>query len=134
MRLKYNEQNTTALSNLLGPICYIVNLLFDQGCVSDQLKIADIIPVFKTGDTILTINYRPISILPVFANVCARLIITIQHFQFGFRKPYSIEMANSVQTSNTINDAKENKESVTGVFKNLAKVFDTVNNNNSLCN
>ena len=28
-----------AFSNLLDPPCHIVNLSFDQGCVTDQLKI-----------------------------------------------------------------------------------------------
>ena len=34
-------------SNILEPLCYIVNLSFDQGCVPDQLKITDIVLVFK---------------------------------------------------------------------------------------
>ena len=55
-----------AFSNLLKPLSHIVNLSFDQGCVPDQLKIAEVIPVFKAGDTTSIGNYRPISILPVF--------------------------------------------------------------------
>ena len=32
-----------AFSNILEPLCYIINLSFDQGYVPDQLKIVDIV-------------------------------------------------------------------------------------------
>ena len=118
-------------------LCHIVNLLFDQGCVPDQLKIPEVIPVFKAGDTTSIGNYRPISILPVFSKVFERLMYTrlmtyitehkiLSNLQFGFRKGYSTEMAISVLIDNICN-ATDNREHVIGVFLDFAKAFDTVN-------
>ena len=55
--------------NMFEPLCHIMNVLFDKGCVPDQLKIANIVPIFKNGDAKLIANYRPISVLPVFSKI-----------------------------------------------------------------
>ncbi len=126
-----------AFSNLLDPLCHIVNLSFDQGCVPDQLKIAEVIPVFKAGDTTSIGNCMPISILPVFSKLFERLMYTrlmnyitehkiLSNLQFGFRNGYSTEMAISVLIDN-ICKATDNKEHVIGVFLYFAKAFDIVN-------
>ena len=126
-----------AFSNLVEPLYYIVNLSFEHGRVPDQLKIAEVIPVFKAGDPTLISNYRRISILPVFSNVFERLIYNrlmnyvteqniLYNFQFGFRKHYSIEMAISVLIDN-ISKAIDNKQHIIGAFRDFAKAFDTVN-------
>ena len=128
-----------AFSNLLDPLSYIVNLSFDQGYVPDQLKIADIVPVFKNGDTSLINNYRPISVLPVFSKVFERLMYNrlmnyimkhniLSNSQFGFRKGYSTDMAISLLIDK-ISKAIDTKEHVIGLFLDLAKAFDTVNHN-----
>ena len=51
---------------MLEQLCHIINLSFDKGCVPDQLKLANVVPIFKNGDAKLIANYRPISVLPVF--------------------------------------------------------------------
>ena len=43
---------------------HIINLSFVTGSVAVNLKIAKIIPIFKSGNNQLFTNYRPISILP----------------------------------------------------------------------
>ena len=45
-----------AISNILEPSCYIVNLSFNQEYVPNQLKIAYIVPVLKNCDTSLINN------------------------------------------------------------------------------
>ena len=32
-------------SNMLEPLCHIINLSFDKGCVPDQLKLANLVPI-----------------------------------------------------------------------------------------
>ena len=49
---------------MIGPLCYIINLSFDKGHVPYELKIANVVAIFKKGDAILTI-----SILPVFSKL-----------------------------------------------------------------
>ena len=56
-------------SGMIGPLCYIINVSFDNGHVPDELKIANVVPIFKKGDATLIKNYRPISILPVFSQI-----------------------------------------------------------------
>lgn len=40
------------------PLKFINNLPFNSGLVSDQLKLAKVMPVYKKGDANLATNYR----------------------------------------------------------------------------
>ena len=53
---------------------HIFNLSFFTGIVPDQLKLAKVIPIYKSGDSDLCNNYRPISVLPVFSKLFERII------------------------------------------------------------
>ena len=105
---------------------------------SRSTKIADVIPVFKAGDTKSNGNYRSISSLPVFSKVFERLMNTIlmnyitehntlSNLQFGFRKGYSTEMATAVLIDN-ISKATDKTEHVIGVFFDFTKAFDPMIN------
>ena len=68
----------------------------------DQLKKADVSPVFKKGNHNDKTNYPPVSILPSLSKIYQRLIYNqINHmtenaltiFQCGFRKKYSTQHA-----------------------------------------
>jgi len=41
-------------------------LFISNGIVSDELKIAKVVPVYKKCDKKLACNYRPISLLSIF--------------------------------------------------------------------
>ena len=41
---------------------------------SDSLKIAEVIPIFKSGDKDIGSNYRPISILSAFSKILEKII------------------------------------------------------------
>ena len=69
-----------------------------EGKFPDQLKKADVSPIFKKGNHNDKTNYRPVSILPSLSKIHERLIYNqINHmtenalsiFQCGFRKKYS---------------------------------------------
>ena len=86
------------------PFTHIINLYIKQGCFLDKLRIAKVIPIFKSGDKADENNYRPISNLPsiskIFEKVIAkRLNVFLESFnllsnkQFGFRKNKSTETA-----------------------------------------
>ena len=49
--------------NIAKALHHIFLLSFDKGIVPTQLKIAKVIPIFKTGDRCNMDNYRPISLL-----------------------------------------------------------------------
>lgn len=53
--------------NIVQPLTHIINRSLDTGIVPDQLKIAKVIPVYKSSDADQLKNYRPISLLPSFS-------------------------------------------------------------------
>ena len=69
------------------PLSKIFNKSVLEGVVLSQLKIAKVIPIFKTGDKTKLINYRPISIFPTLSKVLERLIY---NRMMKFIKKYNI--------------------------------------------
>jgi len=78
-------------------LTHLTDFIFSQGIFPDLLKIAKVVPIFKSGDKTLTKNYRPISLLPSFSKVIEKLIKTrmlsflnrnnvLYDRQSGFRK------------------------------------------------
>ena len=51
------------------PLRYVSQLSLIEGCFPNELKIAKIIPLYKNGEKSQFINYRPISLLPLFSEL-----------------------------------------------------------------
>ena len=109
---------------------------FKDGVFPDQLKIAKVIPAFKTGDSSTVGNYRPISILPIFSKTLERLMYNriysylldnklLFQNQFGFQKNTSTEHAILNLVENITESFSDGKITL-GVFIDLSKAFDTV--------
>ena len=60
--------------SFINPLCHIINMSFNTGIFPTELKIARVIPLFKSGDTSLISNYRPVSVLPVQSKIFERLL------------------------------------------------------------
>ena len=114
------------LDEITHPIVHPCNLSLSQGCFPEELKIAEILPLFKTGETTYFNNYRPISLLPVFSKIferimCNRLYSYLVKFcilyshQFGFRKGYSTYMA-LICLVEKLTNAMEKGEYGIGIF------------------
>ena len=108
-----------------------------HGVFPDELKIAKVIPLYKGSESKLLVNYRPVSVLPVFSKVFERLMYNrilefinendvIYNLQFGFRKNHSTAMALPL-LNDKISKALYDGEYVLGVFLDFSKAFDTVN-------
>ena len=91
-------------SLISAPLANIINLFLLRGIFPDKPKIGKVIPIYKTEDPSLFVNYRPISLLPNFSKffekvMCNRLvefaeanvIFYLRHF--GFRKNNSTSHA-----------------------------------------
>ena len=85
------------------PLTTIFNKSFANGPFSDKLKIAKIVPFYKS-DKLLVSNYRPISILPFFSKILERLMYNwllnylnnnniLTDKQYGFRERHNTSMA-----------------------------------------
>ena len=50
------------------PLIHICNKSFSSGLFPPELKIANVVTIFKSGDEMVFSNYRPVSVLPVFTS------------------------------------------------------------------
>ena len=53
----------------------LANEMVEQCTFPDELKLADVSPVFKSGNTIVKTNYRPISVLLSLSKVFERILL-----------------------------------------------------------
>ena len=118
------------------PLLYVLNLSLEQGVFPKELKIANVIPLFKAEDPMKFNYYRPVSLLCILSKVFEKVMYSILfHFlesfkilienQFGFRKQHSSYMALMVIIDKLIKSI-DNGEQVYGVFLDFSKAFDTV--------
>ena len=126
-----------SLNYIDGILCYLCNLSIQEGVFPNKLKTANVIPLFKSEDSELFNNYRPVSILctlsKIFEKVMySRIIDFLNKYkffvksQFGFRKDHSTYMPLLVLIDEIIN-ALDSGEVAVGVFLDFSKAFDTVN-------
>ena len=58
------------------PLTHLINKSISDGVFPNSLKLAKVIPIFKSGDKSIISNYRPISILPFFKKKLKKLCTT----------------------------------------------------------
>ena len=56
----------SCITSYIKPLTYIVNKSFETGIFPDPMKLAKMVPIFKSGDKKIISNYRPISVLTFF--------------------------------------------------------------------
>ena len=115
----------------------IINLSLRNGCFPDDLKAAEVSPIFKQNDDLEKENYRPVSVLPPMSKVFERIMYTqIESFMddklskllTGLRK-------NHITRHCLINMLEKCKNTldkggfVCAMFMDLPKAFDTMNHN-----
>ena len=138
----FDDISTKLLSDIIEDIAYplthIINLSFSKGIVPDNMKIAKVIPIHKSGEVSNFNNYRPISLLPAFSKLLEKLMynrllsfinkhkIVYKH-QYGFRKNHTtthplIHFLSDIANANN----KAKPELTMGIFIDLRKAFDTI--------
>ena len=77
-------------SDVCGPVLQkLVNDSISKNIFPDDLKLADITPIFKKEDATNVKNYRPISILPTTSKVYERIMQRqISHYFENYLSPY----------------------------------------------
>ena len=128
------------LKELISPIlAEIFNKSISNGIFPDCLKIAKVIPVFKTGQKESLNNYRPISILPTMSKIFERIIHTqlsnyfeslklFSSCQYGFRRLRSTTQA-ILDNLNYIQEKVDSNIPIISLFLDFKKAFDSVSHN-----
>ena len=108
------------------PITVLINNSFYHGIFPDELKLARVVPIFKSGDSSNINNYRPISILPFFSKIYERLMYNnvfnfvnekelFYKYQFSFRQKHSTQQA-IITLVDKITKSLDSGDIVIGVF------------------
>lgn len=133
-----NKLMLTIINYIAEPFSHLVNLSFATGTVPINMKVAKVIPIYKSGDMSSLNNYRPISLLPAFSKLLEKLMynrlinfieannILYKH-QYGFRKKHStihpiLHLLSHVSEASN----KINRELTMAIFIDLKKAFDTI--------
>ena len=113
----------------------LINQTFSQGEFPDCLKIAKVIPLFKSGSKSDVDNYRSISVLPVLSEELEKIMYNrlikfldkndiLYEKQFGFRSKHSTVDA-LIEITENIGSGTD--EEITSIMLDLRKTFDTIN-------
>ena len=127
----------TSILHIAEPISRLINSSFSNGIFPNCLKIAKVCPIYKSSAKNSFANYRPISILPSFSKIYEKAVATrlmcfleakriLIDNQYGFRPKRSTYMA-LMQMYDKISTAIDNNEYSVGIFIDLSKAFDTLN-------
>ena len=113
-------------------VTHDINRSIDEGKFPSSLKNADVTPIYKKGDLLLKVTYRPVSILPTLSKVYEKILHSqiytyfnniFSKFLCGYRKGYSTQhrllyMLEKLKTS-------FDKGMCTGILlTDLSKAFD----------
>ena len=124
---------------IVKPYTYICNLSFKNGIFPDGMKLAKVVPLFKSGDKNSFNKYRPVSLLSQFSKILEKLFDKrLQSFidkyeilsssQYGFRSNCSTSLA-LMELIEEISSSLDNKKVTIGVFIDLKKAFDAIDHN-----
>ena len=71
------------IDEIIGPMVHILNLSLKEGIFPDELKTANVVPLYKAGEDGKFSNYRPVSLLTAFSKVFEKNFFT---FNSEFKK------------------------------------------------
>ena len=117
-------------------ITNLINGSFSHNTFPNAWKMAEVIPIQKSGDYEDPANTRPVSLLPIVSKVCERSALSqfrdfldsngiIHHSQSGNRKLHSTETALLHYTDELLKNMDAKKISVI-VSLDMSKAFDSI--------
>lgn len=123
-------------------LLHLINISFERGIFPEKLKTAVVVPLHKGNSNQDCNNYRPISLLSVFAKIYEKVMkkklvffLEKNNFfsnnQFGFRKGINTEVALDKFIEQVYLGLNSEKR-ITGLFLDIKKAFDTVDHNTLL--
>ena len=126
-------------SSITSQLVHLVNICLSKGTFPDNMKLAVVKPIYKTGNKNSMSNYRPISILPYISKILEKIIynriseyLSDEHIlspnQFGFQRTLSTYMP-MLLLQEQITKALEKGNVAVAIYLDLKKAFDTVDPN-----
>ena len=121
---------------LADPIAHIINKSLEAGVFPSKWKVANVVPVFKSGDREEVGNYRPISLLSNISKILERVVFT--HLYEFFEKNNLLSPKNSgfKKRDNTISQllhiihkihqGLDDGKEICLLFMDVTKAFDRV--------
>ena len=135
------ETKVIKYANPVISVClsHLFNLCITTGVFPDSLKIAEVIPIFKKGNTDKPTNYRPISLLFQFSKIFAKLIYNriysylekfdlLSNRQFRFKQNSSTVHAIGIIHDKLIQNLDNDLYNCC-IFLDLSKAFVTADHN-----
>ena len=124
------------LPSIIHPLAIIFNDSLQTGSFPEQMKHADVIPLYKGKSEIETTNYCPISLLLTMSKVLEKLVYVRTYdflnknnmffiSQYRFRSKHSCEDAINELINNVVKANSEKKYTIS-IFLDLSKAFDTL--------
>ena len=124
------------LSELSKPLASIINMSLVKGIIPNTMKLAKVIPIYKTKNKELFTNYRPISLLPVISKILEKIVHNrlysfltkcgiLYAGQYGFRPKHSTINA-ITELSHNILSSIDARQQYIAVYLDLSKAFDTI--------
>ena len=113
----------------------IINDCITNSIIPAEMKLAEIIPVFKKIDPLDKKNYRPISLLSHLSKIIEKIIFNqISNFMeerfsnllTGFRKNHNTQDS-LIKMIESWKKALDNNKNIGIIFMDLSKAFDTLN-------
>jgi hypothetical protein len=116
------------------PLAHIFNISINTGTFPNKFKVSRTVPIFKSGNSELCDNYRPISLLSSLSKILEKLIAIqltnhlelnnlLYEHQYGFQRNKST-LHNLTHLTNYIYSAINDKQYCIGLFLDLRKAFD----------
>ena len=115
----------------------IINMSIDNNCYPDDLKLAEVSPVFKKKDDLDKENYRPVIILSHVSKFFERIMYEqiedfmedkLSNLLTGFRKNHSSQHCLICMLEKR-KKALDKGGYICAIFMDLSKAFDTLNRN-----
>jgi Reverse transcriptase (RNA-dependent DNA polymerase) len=137
--LDFNSISTNLIKHTINgvscPLIHVFNWSLVSGIVPLKMKVAKIVPIYKSGDPCDINNYRPISLLCTFSKIFEKIVANrltnylvsnnlISSSQYGFRAKHST-IHPMIHLLNRAATALNNKKHMLIIFSDLRKAFDT---------
>ena len=125
--------------SILEPLAIIFNKSLETGVFPEEMKMVDVVPLYKSKSEYECTNYRPISLILTISKLLEKLMYKRTYYfleqtdqlyqsQYGFRKSHSCETA-IMELASSIIKGKDDGFYTLALFIDLSKAFDTVDHN-----